>query len=504
MQLLRASTAPAPEFVSISLLLKHEADEPVTLGEPLLLASPVATISTSSATDALTELHNHVFHSIKAASSINKNKSSDDSVAIELLANDVVKLSKMQIFRPSAASGMGLYYMLEKDNKDMLSTVSSLGLVSHQNDDSDTRIDTSKIHGVVFCVGVSGLNWAHGSAAIPYSLGQRMKDCLSVLERIGDKDVASAKTALASFFLTENEYRKSNAMMEARQTIVIPDTVSATNGVAKKSRRSAGKSGLSGQEGTTEFVLPMELQPNSADASKTLVDRLTLLSVAESETFLNRYKNSGQERRANLDLTGGSKSRFRRRKGDNKDADFDAFDFKGPKRETVFRKQLSSSKLQQTSSELTDGMPPPLPGGLQLRSSKKDTKFKGKSVPVLSAPQSDASNARSNRRLGRSQFDDEVSESTRSQSLGSAGAANRIQANIALNEDLSCSYKQSQLFTASVEGVIQVCSDALKLELHCLFILLMSSFSLSRMGSTSTAAIENKRSVYCSLPLVFT
>lgn len=432
----------------------------MTLGEPLLIPSPLATISTSSATEALCELHRHLCHVVKAASNTSTSNSNNDAVAIELLTNDVTKLSDMQVYRPVAASGMGLYYLLEQDNNDIQSTVSSYGLVSHQSDDSETRIDPSKIYGVLFCVGVSGLNWVHGSSAIPYSLGQRMKDCLSVLGRIGDKDVASAKTVLTSFFLTENEYRKLNAMVEARQSIVVPDITSVVSNAIKKSRRSAGKSGQSGQEGATEFVVPIELQPNSADISRTMIDRLTLLSVAESDTFLNNYKNSGQDRRANLDLTGGSKSRFRRRKGDAKDADFDGFDFKGPKRENSLRKQLPSTRLQQTSSELSKGTPP-LAGGLQLRSSSKDTKFKGKSVPILSAPQSDASNPRNNKRLGRSQFDDEVSESTRSQSLNSAGAANRVQVNVALNEDLSCSYKQSQLSAASVEGVIQVCSDAL-------------------------------------------
>jgi hypothetical protein len=42
----------------------------------------------------------------------------------------------------------------------------------------------------------------------------------------------------------------------------------------------------------------------------------------------------------------------------------------------------------------------------------------------------------------------------------SMSSTGRMQVNIALNEDLSCSYKLSQLSSCSVEGVVQVSQDA--------------------------------------------
>lgn len=48
---------------------------------------------------------------------------------------------------------------------------------------------------------------------------------------------------------------------------------------------------------------------------------------------------------------------------------------------------------------------------------------------------------------------EEMSESSRGSA--SAGGA-RIQVNVALNEDLTCSYKFSKMTACSVEGVIQV------------------------------------------------
>lgn len=47
---------------------------------------------------------------------------------------------------------------------------------------------------------------------------------------------------------------------------------------------------------------------------------------------------------------------------------------------------------------------------------------------------------------------EEMSETSRSMTSGAA----RIQVNIALNEDLTCSYKFSKMTSCSVEGVIQV------------------------------------------------
>jgi hypothetical protein len=49
---------------------------------------------------------------------------------------------------------------------------------------------------------------------------------------------------------------------------------------------------------------------------------------------------------------------------------------------------------------------------------------------------------------------EEMSENSRSYASG-AGTT-RIQVNIALNEDLTCSYKFSKMTSCSVEGVIQV------------------------------------------------
>jgi hypothetical protein len=464
MQLLYSSTAPSPEFVSLSLLVKPDPSDvsPASMGEPMMIASPLATVASAAATDALQELHTHLTYVLKA-SSLSSNVPKEDRVAVDLLKSDERLLVGMQIFRPLAANGMGLYYRLIQGDGPMFSTFASLALASHQNNTSGGKVDKSKVLGVVLSVGISGLALAHCSSSIQYTLSQRMNDCLGLLSKIGANDVTAAKGVLLSFLVLEDECRKSNSMMEARRTVLIPeleDVKSVISPMRMNRRSSGGPTKTGSANGTsTDIALPME-QISSADTARTMIDRLALLSVAETDTFLRKYEVSGQERKANLDLTGGAKSRFRRRKGDGRDADFDNFDYKGPARQALqLPAKGSQPKLPHDQQDTDQASVTPGKTSTQIRSSKKDTskkesRTKGTSVPVLSASRTDAMPLRPRRISSRIQFDDDTS--THAQSVSSVGSVNRVQVNIALNEDLSCSYKESQLSSCTVEGVVQV------------------------------------------------
>ena len=70
-----------------------------------------------------------------------------------------------------------------------------------------------------------------------------------------------------------------------------------------------------------------------AETTRLVTERIKVLSVAESKTLLQTYSRAAVERKANLDLTGGSnKGRFRRNRSTTRDPDFDNFDYKGPSR----------------------------------------------------------------------------------------------------------------------------------------------------------------------------
>jgi hypothetical protein len=340
--------------------------------------------------------------------------------------------------------------------------------------------------GVIICVAVAGSGSIYCTSSIHYSLPRRLSDCAGYLQRLSD--VASAKGLLTTFLLTDDEYRITNEMMEAPNLLLLPEsddrarsalsTMGMISPIAELGRKTArlrnvmnSSAAMSPQDAPPiEMGFPLSLDLGSADAARVMTDRLTVLSVAETGTFLRKYEHSGQERRANLDLTGGNKSRFRRRKGDARDADFDNFDFKGPTKETVKRESKDIPALQPT--------PEPAAGKPQLRSSAKDTK-RGPGTRRLSThagridddnssyqqqrqPQEHMKNhfdPSSHLKKVKHQFDDETHDS-RSQSghhdSSSVLSQARIQVNIAVNEDLTCSYKLSQLSSCYVEGVIQV------------------------------------------------
>lgn len=454
MQLLGAAITPNAEFVSLSLLVKPQ-DNACQLGsivEPTILVSPLSTVSGSSAYDALYELHNHLTHVLKASSpTVSNEASKEDSVSIELLLADEILLSSMQIYRPSVGHGFGLYYRLVRPSADgsLFENLVSFS-ISGKSSTASAKIDLSKIQGVILAVGVSGLASAYCSSPLEYSLSQRVDDCFNIIRKIGTEDIQATKKLLSSFLVWEDEPKKPNSAIESRSTIVIPENDDGVKSLVSPLRITRNKSTPKPGENSSEIhTLKFHMAAaNSAETARAMVDRMTLLSVSESQTLLRKYDTPGIQRRANLDFSGVSKSRFRRRKGDAKDADFDGFDYKGQVKPTPVKSSVASQsrRISSTDSLSSVGKPPK-----QFHGPKKDTMTKGTSVPALSAPRSDASHVRRKNKL---QFDDDGSENFKGGA--SVASVGRIQVNIALNEDLSCSYKDSQLSACNVEGIVQV------------------------------------------------
>lgn len=474
MQLLHASPVPRPQFASLSLLIREG------MVDPLMTIAPTATCSSEIAMEAVRELHWHV-------RSIRRSQETND-LASELLREDEQSMKTMQIFRPLSANGVALHYRLLMGNGEITKIQT---LILAVNKTAPGKIDPSAgVTGVIVCVAISGSCSIHCSASITYSISQRISDCIGYLHRV--IDVASAKSMMATYLLLEDDDRITNEMMESPNVLLLPESDDRARGLLspmgmispiaefgrKTARRAstgivrgvmnAGSAANSGDDAPPpiELGFPFSLYLGSADAARVMTARLTVLSVAESGTFLRKYEHSGQERKANLDLTGGAKSRFRRRKTDARDADFDNFDYKGPAKETIKRESKAIPALQP--------IPEPAAGKMQLKSSAKDTK-RGPGTRRLSTQMGrldDESSHQnqlpqknepvgpfSQKKKGKAQFDDDTHDSrSHSGNYDSSSVLSqaRVQVNIALNEDLTCSYKLSQLSSCNVEGVVQV------------------------------------------------
>lgn len=506
MQLLHGSPLAAPEFASLSILLKPSTAEAtsVTMGEPMMLASPVATVSSSQSLEALKQLHGHVTLILRAASD---KQAKTEKLATDLFKEDEKQLDEMQIFRPLLAHGVGLHYRLIRGDNTLVAKLSALILGSNKSTASAVgNVPSSEIWGIVFCVGVSGLPYAHGSSPLQYSLWQRMNQCTTLLTKAGAKDLAGIKILLSTFLLSDDESRVANEMAEATNLVLLPepDETGAKGGMSPMGIMKSKKQVAKGGSSLVDSGVALSLAVGSAEAARVMTQRLTVMSSAETDTFLRRYNVSGQERKANLDLTAGKKSKFRRRKSDARDPDFDNFDYKGAAKDGEFQSQPTDAMSQAMPALAKAGQK------LQLRQPKKDTRAKASGG--LMAPRNDGPSSRHGSGFGDAaesvssggfMGDDAGSRTSLSNAFGKkaprrasthftgedeeaqsfvgesstvAGNA-RIQVNIALNEDLACSYRQSQLSSCSVEGVVQVRTIGISLlVLHRLSLTLLSLF----------------------------
>lgn len=468
MQLLHSSPTASPEFASLSILLSTND----SMIEPVVVFSTTSTISGLEALLVVEEMHNYV-RCILSSATVSKGSAGSDDFVNEMMREDEKLLRYTQIYRPLAGHGLGLFYRVMKGQE--AARLQSLVVASSVASTGKVPI-SSEIIGAVLSVGVTGLPIAYAGESTAYSMQQRMSDCVAyILQR--NVDSLFAKRLMTTFLLSENdEYRINNERMQAPNLLVLPEEseekvkagVLSPMGIISpivdfrkaSSQRGGGRQGnIDGDDGahdTNETGFPLSFDDNSAEASRTMTDRLLVLSVAENDTLLRKYEQSGQERKANLDLTSVSKSRFqRRRKVDGKDADFDNFDYKGPIKE----------QMQRTAHKAVPALQPQpeshaTAGKLQLRSSRKDTKTKGSSsTKRLGLHMGD-----NHHRKGsiKHQFDDEASQDTEMRSHSgnnderSILTQSRLQVNIAVNEDLTCSYKLSQLASCNVEGVVQV------------------------------------------------
>lgn len=492
MQLLYGSSVPVPQFASLSLLLAEG------MAEPLTAVAPNATCSTQAATLVVEDLHSHV-RSIIQSSKSSTNGSMD--FASELLREEEPSLVTTQIFRSGAGNGIGLHFRFLRGNSDNnLLQALVLDLIKS----SPGKIDpATRVLGVLICVAVSGWGMIHCTASIPYSLSQRIDDCIQYLTSTSRHcDLIMAKSLLTVFLLTQDDHRISTKMMEAPNLLVFPGSDDRSRGLlsplgmispiaefGRTARRAstgivrgvisagAGIGGAhtnslsqadSGAATQADSSIPVRMDPTSSDSARCMTEKLTLLSVSESATILRRYTNTGRERMANLDLTSGTKSRFRRRKADIRVADFDQFDFKGPAKQSIAQRENKAIPAPLLTPEV-------VPGKLQLKSSSKDTK---RGVPgtrrmsthsnnrdeesahrPMHSPKGDSGDPLNQKKIQKTQFDDETYDS-RSHSgnydANSVMSQDRMQVSIALNEDMTCSYKLSQLSSCVVEGVVQV------------------------------------------------
>ena len=551
---------------------------------PFLVVAPTCTCTSHMAIAAVEEVHDHIQRVLlQSDNNGNKETGATHDYTKQLLQEEAQSIlgtttssSNIQIYRPLSTNGMAMHYRF-LDGRSSSNSSSTNGkanttpdaitvgkLLSLLLSSPNNKIDLSgKVLGILLCVATTGGSTIFSSSPLKYTLCQRMNDCIMHLQQQQPSNTNSHTKELLTFHLLMDDELKisSSNIQPATDYIQFPSIKGvgrggATGGGAftsplgritiKAARRAstgivrgvmnvgqnhpAASSTMSAdqpqQPAAVETGFPLLVRPNSAISSRSLMDQLTILSVTDHSTFLRKYEQSGQERKANLDLTGGTnKSRFRRRRTTDttRDADFDQFDYKGPPQQSVASTLVSNNEAfkgistittaASTISSATMNSPTQNPPGkvLQFKSSAKDTKRGPSSRRPTAAHQGPApSNGavmpfsqQQKQSVDGSKLSDRIDRASNSSSVGlnkrmqnnnktdnddltydsrsqqsstgqyppnqhpsASPSTGKLYINIALNEDLSCSYKLSQLSSCSVDGIVQV-SDRVKiLRLH--------------------------------------
>lgn len=522
------------EFASVSLLLDEKSGERIVAASPLS-TTPFSFLALDELDDYLLHIHNENIR-IQRTENLNNNTSALSS-ADQLASDDARQCTSPQVFH-SEFSGLALHYWMVRDSEFSHNAFSALmgsqGTRHHKSD---------KVVGVVVCVGVSG--GGHPSSPLVRTLTARLQDAVNVMKRmVGDSEDCknSYKALLSTFLLTEDEERRTNAMVESEQVTMeleleTNEDEGSTRKFGIKSKRSFGlKRGASADLMNATFA-----SVSSADKARLLEKRSAILSVVERDCTLRKY---GVRNKA----TDGSATKSRRRRNKT-DEVFKDFDYTTPQQaksmvakvaaETArLRQPTPTNKKPALQKPQKDSLPKlPLrsasvsmlaPPRASTSSARRSSYQSAASSKKAAAPQAafnafdmDAENdekingsfiqfpglddgnstaptessysdnsfpqSRQNRmRQKSSSFDPFSADDSQSLSsprtsnsiddlnyngngsqeedltvlksptVGSTDGEHRFQVNVALNEDLTCSYKQSKISSCTIEGVVQV------------------------------------------------
>lgn len=357
MELVYGRASPSPEFVSLSLSLRSDISGEVVscyLLEPFLQLGPLSTISHKSCVDVLTELHVYINSVLKAASRtdthVDRFLREDEKLLLDSSGNNASNVFKTQIFRPNKCHGIAMQYHVSRDRK-QISQLVPLILNSSKLYPSNVSagFEMSEVTTVVFCVGIGCGPSTPTSSCLTYSLSSRMRESICILCRLSTNgnrkkhsnsadttqlsssttlDVASARTLLTTLLLTDDEERITNSAMNRERRFVMfqEDQFS-------KKTTNLKKKGQDNVLFETEDECENPLHVNSADQARTVVERMAVLSVYDTDTMFRRYEGR---------IKTSEKAGKKRLRKSTRYSDLDGFEFREEKRSSSVRKFVSN------------------------------------------------------------------------------------------------------------------------------------------------------------------
>jgi hypothetical protein len=524
--LLSSSPIAVPQFCSLSIYLPPTNDAgTIHMPDPLILPGPTATIHRQAAVDAVFDVHQHV-----------RLLDADTSNVPELHVHKVTKNGLMVYYRLlNAAQTAKLSPLLLASPAQpppppgTTPAGSTTTATAPTNNNNNTTGNTSPSPymdkaSIVLAVGVSGVASLYGVSQSVYDLKQRLHDAVQFFLLLDITRDSFDK--IADFLLSDTEALMSNEQVAAARSTLTWDAAVATTtsrnlpqhaanmllspitdnfGFGRRSSTTAGNAiaggnhntagGAGGADANTvRLELPAD---NSAASSQRIINQLTILSFSDNETALRAYGVPAAERRPQLSRTAAQR---RRKQQPNHDYDLDgAFDYKGlakknsntasssltspglskqPQQQQYLQQQQSPNALQTQQQTVASQ-----PKKLVLASSKKDTARAVRTSATSSST-----------RGGNNNNDD--TSTVRSGTSQTPSSSAVLLVNLALNEDLTCAYRNTQLASCVVEGVVQVrssyllpCCCAVVVSCHLLTCIVVRHHVLLRCTTDPTALL---------------
>lgn len=305
------------------------------------MTSPLSTLPASAVSDALQELQEYVnsVHEIMIPNTTN-GESNTETAVDQCLVDDGAILGgePVHVFRPSKGHGIALHYALVKE-RGVIQKCASI-LLNEGGGSASPKVSVEFLSGVLFCVGVSGVSYAHHSSTLISTITRRMRDFIGVLQGLESySDPSECQTCIKSFLsaslLLDDEERKTNAMADTDAVTLISDMEgdsapmeklkSPIGAVRKNAKRGHSKrAALKGDSSDMKLTVTAT---SSADLARITVEKVAILSVSETESQLRKYEATGLQRRSSMaSALGKTKAvRARRRKAGN-EADLEGFD----------------------------------------------------------------------------------------------------------------------------------------------------------------------------------
>ena len=473
MQLLQCCPVPNADFATLSLLMDITTDEhEVSFHQPfadfLTVVSPIATTSSSVATQALMELHEHLFALIKTSMSRKKHNNLRSDFQRRCNEEDASHFSEKSLdyYFPIHQSGLSLLFIMIRDRSmvqkctAMFLSSSNISPVQHN----------SPVLGIVLCVGITGAPIQYASSPTLHALPNRIREYIDLLSRLkfpgNPQQIKDQRKYLGDILysvILDDEQLKTNAAVDRENGSIHGAVGAVLDGALGKTKtpfmsfsrlkknrvKQTHSNPISSAFSSTALISSAAL---SSDVTRIVAEQMEVLSFAEIDMMLQPFekKLKPKSRKPKLDasLNGSDLNGFdyiyNQNQGTKEKEHSDGVEVAPPNIIPIIRGPREGKKKRRQ----------PIPRGVcgHTQLDGKNNKQSISPVPVAKVS------------IQFNPFPTQESENSKKNITYNIEQAPSLVVNVVLDEKITCSFHQSRISSCSIKGRILVMAQSNSLE----------------------------------------